>query len=175
VQSHFHSDTFHPTVKAWLFLNDVEEENAAFTYVPGSHRATRRRLAWERRMSLTAAAAGDRLTAEGSFRIAPDQIRRLGYPEPRRLPAKANTLIVADTSGFHARGIPEVPSTRVALWAYSRSNPFLPWTGGDPAAVPFIAGPAVRAFWTVQDLCAGLFGAAERWRWAGIRSPLGPP
>ena len=35
-----HADTFHPTVKAWLFLTDVAEDEGPFTYVPGSHRAT---------------------------------------------------------------------------------------------------------------------------------------
>ena len=35
-----HSDTFHPTVKAWLFLTDVAADEGPFTYVPGSHRLT---------------------------------------------------------------------------------------------------------------------------------------
>src|SRR5882757_9507762 len=53
-QSVLHADTFHPTVKAWLFLTDVAEDAGPFTYVPGSHRLTAERLAWERRMSLAA-------------------------------------------------------------------------------------------------------------------------
>ena len=54
-QTTLHSDTFHSSVKAWLFLNDVSEDDGPFVYVPGSHRPTRRRLAWERRASVTAA------------------------------------------------------------------------------------------------------------------------
>jgi hypothetical protein len=44
-QTRLHADTFHPTVKAWFFLNDVGEDEGPFTYVPGSHRLTARRLA----------------------------------------------------------------------------------------------------------------------------------
>jgi hypothetical protein len=35
-----HADTFHPTVKAWLFLTDVAEDAGPFAYVPGSRRLT---------------------------------------------------------------------------------------------------------------------------------------
>jgi len=175
VQSYFHSDTFHPTVKSWLFLNDVGEDEAAFTYVPGSHRANRRRLAWERKASMEAARSPDPLCQEGSLRILERDLRHLGYPAPRRLAAAANTLIIADTSGFHARGIPSRASTRVSIWAYSRSNPFLPWVSGDLAALPFLQGRAVRLFWAVQDLSKRLLGVSVGWRWAGIRTPLTPP
>src|SRR5215469_5859946 len=53
-QTHLHSDTFHPTVKAWFFLTDVAEDDGPFTYVPGSHRLTEKRLAWERERSIGA-------------------------------------------------------------------------------------------------------------------------
>ena len=35
-QTALHADTFHPTVKAWLFLTDVAADTGPFTYVPGS-------------------------------------------------------------------------------------------------------------------------------------------
>lgn len=35
-QTKLHADTFHPTVKAWLFLTDVAVDEGPFTYVPGS-------------------------------------------------------------------------------------------------------------------------------------------
>ena len=79
IQSFFHSDTFHPTVKSWFFLQDVDDDAAPFAYVPGSHRANKRRLAWERRVSINAHKADDRLTAEGSFRISEREIGQLGY------------------------------------------------------------------------------------------------
>src|ERR1700733_8741009 len=54
IQSFYHSDTFHPTVKSWLFLDDVSPDSTPFTYVPGSPVPNRRRMAWERRTSVTA-------------------------------------------------------------------------------------------------------------------------
>lgn len=175
VQSFFHADTFHPTLKSWLFLDDVEDDAAPFAYVPGSHRVTPRRLAWERRVSLSARDAGDRLTAEGSMRISEAEIRRLGYGEPRRLPVAANTLVVADTSGIHRRSTTERQSTRVSIWAYSRANPFLPWVGGELATLPVVKGLALRAYWAVTDRVKDARKVRRDWRWVGQRSPLTPP
>ena len=101
---------------------------------PARTRANKRRLAWERRVSINASNADDRLTAEGSFRISEREIQQLGYGPPRRMPVAANTLVVADTSGIHRRSTTTIQSARVSIWAYSRSNPFLPWTGGDITA-----------------------------------------
>ncbi len=175
IQSFFHTDTFHPTVKAWFFLQDVEQDAAPFAYVPGSHRANRRKLAWERRVSITAHGAGDRLTAEGSFRITEAEIRRLGYAEPRRMPVAANTLVVADTSGIHRRSTTDKPSVRVSIWAYSRSNPFLPWVGGDPVALPLVKDHAQRLYWWASDRLKDKRRKPRLWRWVGNRTPLAPP
>jgi Phytanoyl-CoA dioxygenase (PhyH) len=170
VQSHFHVDTFHATVKSWLFLDEVAPGEAGFTYVPGSHRPTRRHLAWERRVSITAAQQADRLTGEGSLRIEPHQLARLGYRPPSKLAVAPNTLVIADTSGFHRRGIAEGAACRVSIWAYARANPFLPW------ATPALRLPgAIRAFWAVQDLLARMTGRGNGWRWAGIRTPTMAP
>ena len=71
---------------------------------------------------------------QGSFRIDPAELASLGLPQPRILAVPANTLIVADTFGFHARGPSERPSLRVEIWAYGRRSPFaspaalVPWT-----------------------------------------------
>jgi hypothetical protein len=175
IQSFYHSDTFHPTVKSWLFLDDVSADSTPFTYVPGSHIANRRRMAWERRTSINAAQGDDRLTAEGSFRITEAEIRRLGYGAPVALPVAANTLVVADTSGFHARGTAAGKTTRLSIWAYSRSNPFLPFTGGDLAGLPFVKGHALRIYWALTDRLKDKRKAPRDWRWVGNRSPLAPP
>ncbi|MDB5372385.1 MAG: hypothetical protein JWP04_1027 [Belnapia sp.] len=178
VQSHFHTDTFHPTVKSWLFLTDVAGDAAAFTYVPGSHLPNRRHLAWERRVSVTAATAGDRLTGEGSLRIEPAMLARLGYPAPRKLAVAANTLVIADTSGFHRRGISGGTACRIAIWAYARGSPFQPWTGlgaADSADGKLRGGRLVRLFWAAQDLLGRVTGQRNGWRWVGVRSPATPP
>ena len=46
-QKVLHSDTFHSSMKAWYFIDDVTEDRGPFTYVPGSHRLTWKRLKWE--------------------------------------------------------------------------------------------------------------------------------
>jgi hypothetical protein len=175
IQSFYHSDTFHPTVKSWLFLDDVKADSTPFTYVPGTHIANRRRLAWERRTSMTAHQGTDTLTAEGSFRISEAEIRRLGYGAPVSLPVAANTLVVADTSGFHARGTAAGKTMRLSIWAYSRSNPFLPWTGGDLVGLPFVKAHALRLYWAITDRMKDKRKAPRDWRWVGNRSPLAPP
>ena len=133
-QTFLHADTFHPTVKAWLFLTDVAEDAGPFTYVPGSHRLTGLRLEWERRMSVSARKSPNIEDRQGSFRIDPAELPLLGLPPSLAFAVPANTLIVADTFGFHARGPSERPSLRVEIWAYGRRSPFpspaalVPWT-----------------------------------------------
>jgi hypothetical protein len=123
-QKVFHSDTFHPTMKAWLYLTDVDSSNGTFEYIRRSHRLTLRRLVWEYRKSLSASAAADD-TAEGSFRVQQEDLGFLKPGEPERFAVKKNTLLVADTRGFHRRGEALTGSRRVALHAWSRTNPFV--------------------------------------------------
>jgi hypothetical protein len=174
-QTRLHADTFHPTVKAWFFLTDVGADEGPFIYVPGSHRLTPRRLAWERRVSLTARENPDAESANGSPRIAAAELRRLGLGEARTFAVPCNTLIVADTMGFHARGASARQSARVEIWAYGRRNPFLPWLGFDMAALPLVKGRAVPLYWSTMDLCERLRLAHNPWRAAGTVTPLQPP
>jgi hypothetical protein len=174
-QTRLHADAFHPSVKAWFFLTDVAEGDGPFIYVPGSHKPTRRRLAWERKASVTAAQSSDFQTARGSLRISPDAVRRLGLGEPRAFAVPQNTLVVADTVGFHARGLSVHPSVRVEIWAYGRRNPFLPWLGLDLAAMPLIKGRAVPLYWSMLDLCESLYFGRNPWRSGGIASPVTRP
>ncbi len=174
-QTRLHADTFHPTVKAWFFLTDTGEEEGPFIYVPGSHRPTRRRLAWERRMSLSARGSGDLQASRGSPRIAAADLRRLGLGEPKVFAVPENTLIVADTMGFHARGVAARRAARVEIWAYGRRNPFLPWLGFDPAAFPVIKGRAVPLYWSAMDLREALGLGRNPWRPAGVLTALSPP
>ena len=102
-QLQLHADTFHPSMKAWLFLTDVEEDGRPLTYVAGSHRASPERLDWEHRRSLHVLDEGDRLSERGSLRISPEELSELGLPQPTRFAVPANTLVVIDTFGFHAR------------------------------------------------------------------------
>ncbi len=130
-QQDLHSDTFHPSMKAWLFLSDIGDEDAPLTYVAGSHRLTPARIAWERAKSVDVLASGDRLSQRGSLRITPAELEALGLPAPTRFTVPANTLVVIDTCGFHARGRSSRPTVRTEVWAYCRRSPFIPWSGLD--------------------------------------------
>jgi hypothetical protein len=135
-QTDLHTDTFHPTAKAWLFLTDVAADAMPFVYVPGSHILTPQRLAWEHRMAVAASGGSSQDPSKLVRAIAPDTLAALGLPPPRVIAVPANTLVVADTFGFHARGPSARPTTRVEIWAMGRRNPFLPWAGLDPWALP---------------------------------------
>jgi hypothetical protein len=139
-QTLFHSDTFHSTAKAWYFLTDVAEDGGPLTYVPGSHRMTPARLAWEREQSLTARSNVNSHHASGSFRVSDEQLRDMGYAAPARIAVPANTLVVADTHGFHARAASERPTVRLSLYGSLRRNPFVPWTGLDLFSLPGLKG-----------------------------------
>jgi Phytanoyl-CoA dioxygenase (PhyH) len=174
-QTRLHADAFHSSVKAWFFLTDVNEGDGPFIYVPGSHRPTPRRLAWERNQSVAAGRSPDFQSARGSLRITPEAVRRLGFGEPKIFAVPQNTLVVADTVGFHARGLSSRPSARLEIWAYGRRNPFLPWLGFDLAALPFIKGRAVPLYWSAMDFGERLHLGGNPWRSVGTASPITHP
>jgi hypothetical protein len=174
-QTRLHADAFHSSVKAWFFLTDVGEEEGPFIYVPGSHQLTPARLAWERNASVTAAQSSDFQSARGSLRITREAVRRLGLGEPKVFAVPQNTLVVADTIGFHARGISARAAVRLEIWAYGRRNPFLPWLGFDLAASPFVKGRAVPLYWSAMDLGEKLHLVSNPWRRAGMVSPAAHP
>jgi phytanoyl-CoA dioxygenase PhyH len=167
-QLDLHTDTFHPTVKAWLFLSDVEEHSMPFVYVPGSHRLTPQRLEWERRMSIAASrqaqAAGRAAPHTLTRAISPAMMGELGLPPPRAISVPANTLIVADTFGFHARGASARPTARVEIWAMGRRNPFVPWTGLDPWSIASLGLRKPMLYWKSVDLLERIGLGHQRWR-----------
>ena len=142
-QSDLHSDTFHATAKAWLFLTDVNEDDGPFCYVPGSHKITPERYAWEKSISTDLDAVENTYSRRGSLRVPQDQLEQLGYPQPVKMVVKANTLVVADTHGFHARCASPKDNTRIEIYASLRRSPYLPFIaktfgGLHIAALPFI-------------------------------------
>lgn len=174
-QTDLHIDTFHPTVKAFYFLTDVVEGEGPFVYVPGSHRLTEKRLRWEYEKSIEAATGADRLSARGSLRATPAEVAAMGFAPPRAFVVPANSLVVADTVGFHARGASVRPSVRVEIWTYGRRNPFLPWPGLDVGSVPGIAERRIPWMWQARDLMAKTGLGAQPWKNAGRIRPQDPP
>src|SRR5438270_7942491 len=86
-QRDLHTDTFHPTVKAWLFLTDVTPEAMPFVYVPGSHRLTPQRLEWERRMSIRASERAGQPETQLVRAIPRDELSEVGLPPPELISA----------------------------------------------------------------------------------------
>lgn len=169
-QEALHADAFHSSLKAWLFLNPVAADEAPFRFVPGSHRITPARLDWEYRRSLGDPRALDRLSARGSPRVRAPDLAEMGLPDAKAMAVPANTLLVADTLGFHARGASKRPIERVEIWSYSRRNPFLPWLGGDILSLPGLAERRVGWLWTARDKFAHRIG--QPWRSVGVRKAV---
>ncbi len=169
-QQVLHADSFHASMKAWLFLNPVAKEDGPFTYVRGSHRFTPKRLEWEHDRSLADPKSIDRLSARGSPRVDASGLTQMGLPAAEALALPENTLVVADTGGFHARGAAEKAGERVEIWSYARRNPFLPWLGGDPLSIPGIAEKRVGWLWSFRDRFEKTIG--QPWQDVGRRRPM---
>lgn len=168
-QNDLHMDTFHPTVKAWLWLDDVSDEMGPFAYVKGSHRLTRRRLAWHKRRSVLAATGGP---TGGSFRVSDAERVRMGLPEPHRFAVPGGTFVVGDTFGLHRRSRASVPTRRVEIWASSRPNPFYPFVRNWFWPLPGLAGREA-ALWQKLATFAHRHGLRERKDWYPV-GEVGP-
>ncbi|PYD62556.1 phytanoyl-CoA dioxygenase family protein [Gluconacetobacter entanii] len=172
-QTDLHADTFHPTVKAWFTLTDVKADGGPLVYVPGSHRITPGRMAWEKTMSMGAAQAQNRLTGRGSPRVTREELAGMGYGPPVTLDVPVNSLIVADTGGFHARGHSAEAGIRAEIWAYGRHNPFfsLPvniWR------IATLGQRRVRWGWAIGDRLAALGLKRQVWHPCVNRSAFDP-
>ncbi len=162
-QKVLHSDTFHPTVKAWFFLHEVTAGHGPFTYVPGSHRLSLARLRWEYRRSVVASRLRDGYSEKGSFRVDEAELPSLGLPPPRAFTVPANTLVVADTCGMHCRGNAAPGARRLEIWAYSRLNPFNPWPGINSSFRGRLFTTLLRQKWDRLDRQAAAKGELSSW------------
>lgn len=129
LQKLLHRDSFHNVLKYWYFLEDVEPNDGPFAYVPGSHIMTTERLAWERKKALQACGVvkkenGKNYPRSGSFRIDDVDLAQLGLPQAESIVVPANTLVLADTNGFHRRGDAKIGTHRMALYGWKRPWPF---------------------------------------------------
>lgn len=119
IQKVCHSDVFYPCMKFWYFPEDVSESDGPFMYAKGSTQMTEEQLDFFYRESIAVAEdTWDRKRnkghGEGSFRALPEDLQQMNLNlEP--ITAKANSLVIADTSGFHCRGDVESTAMRNAL------------------------------------------------------------
>ncbi|MDQ6434330.1 phytanoyl-CoA dioxygenase family protein [Mesorhizobium sp. LHD-90] len=167
-QTRLHTDTFHPTMKAWLFLEDVAPDQGPFTYVPGSHLPTERRQAWHKRRSVL---SSEGALKGGAFRVTDAELRHLHLPPRHVFAVPGNTLVVADTFGLHARGLSARSSTRVEIYASMRPNPFNPLTFLDTAWIPLVRGRKVLIGWWLEDMLVCLGLGRRIWKAAGRVNP----
>ncbi len=171
-QKNLHSDTFHPTMKSWYFLDDVDEKNGPFTYVPASNRLSRARLAWEYKKSIQISAQGDRYSGNGSLRLSDEDANEMGLNPPRSFKVAANTLVVANTHGFHCRGQASEKSTRTEFWTISRSNPFNPFPGIDHPWLAKLQNRAVGLYRQHLDKKAEKNGSVSSWHVIDARNTV---
>jgi len=117
---YIHADVHFPTIKAWLYLNDVDQTNGATMYALGSQRITMARLAYEYDASVRVAQAKTQgalhsETPYGLVRMPTrEQLQRMGVREVP-MSGRANTLFIANTQGFHRRGDFQQGKTRDLL------------------------------------------------------------
>jgi hypothetical protein len=97
----FHFDTWHPNVKAFLYLTDVEASCGPFRYLAGSHR----KADWRRKRELEFETEGWDGSWGHYFPSEVDYLKRTYGFEERVFTAKAGTLIMGDYRGLH-RGTP---------------------------------------------------------------------
>jgi hypothetical protein len=114
-QTDLHIDAPFDTHKLWLYLDEVTRDDAHFVYVPGSHK-----LDWTRLQREYLESIGEN---RRSRPVSIAEVDRRGL-ETRSVTCAPNTLVLANTCGYHCRsqGAPGV--TRRALHMMFRSNPF---------------------------------------------------
>jgi hypothetical protein len=157
-QKTLHADTFHPSMKSWLYLQDVDGRDGPLIYFPGSQRLTWRRIVWEYRRSLIAKNLKDGHSENGSFRATREDLAVLGLPDPVALIVPANSLVIANTFGFHCRGQAAPGRTRREVWCYSRVNPFNPLPGVDWRPLNRLRYRVYQAYWRYRDRQAAAAG-----------------
>ena len=98
-----HFDVSYPTVKCFMYLNDVDEKNAAFRFARRSQKMTLARLWMEYKMSVPFWL----WSKEDRIKVTPEVKRSFIDSHGMTLDSingKANTLIIANTMGLHRRG-----------------------------------------------------------------------
>jgi hypothetical protein len=173
-QIQLHSDTFHPSMKAWLFLTDVADDGRPLTYVAGSHRLTPERAAWERARS-AAIADADRLSQRGSLRIAEEELAGLGLPPPTRFAVPPTRWSRSTPAASTPAPIPTIrrcgsncgPIAAARRSCRGREGDLLSWR---PIAIRRADGWLGAGV----DWLAARGWMVQHWRRAGRRRPIEP-
>jgi hypothetical protein len=104
-----HVDAFSKEFKSFLYLDDVDEGNGPFAYIPGTQRSHARRVLKQLRQGSHATGFTD------------EELKDVIGREVK-LTGEAGTLILADVRGFH-RGTPQLDRSRSVLVNYLFERP----------------------------------------------------
>lgn len=119
IQKVCHSDVFYPCVKYWYFPDAVEEDQGPFLFAKNSVELTHEILQFHYRESVLVVnnkwdPTRNKGHGEGSFRAIGNDLQEMNLKlEP--ITCKPNTLVIANTSGFHCRGDAKQRHVRNAL------------------------------------------------------------
>eukprot|EP00470_Lotharella_oceanica_P014370 CAMPEP_0170196584 /NCGR_PEP_ID=MMETSP0040_2-20121228/64283_1 /TAXON_ID=641309 /ORGANISM="Lotharella oceanica, Strain CCMP622" /LENGTH=133 /DNA_ID=CAMNT_0010446029 /DNA_START=1 /DNA_END=402 /DNA_ORIENTATION=- len=127
-QYQMHVDTFHAAYKIWIYQNETTPEQGPLNFVRGSHRNTKGKLQWLYNVTIPPAS---HVLREPSIRLNVDETL-LGFQKREVMTTPANSFVIADTSGFHARGLAEPGTIRHAMRIEG------PYDGGLPRKNPFV-------------------------------------
>jgi Phytanoyl-CoA dioxygenase (PhyH) len=117
-QTRLHSDIFFSSHKVWFYLSDVEEADGPLVFVERSHRLAPRQLCYLYYDSWTRSEDSD-----PSRRVQPREVEGRGFRESVFTCPK-NTLVVANTCGYHRRLQGEAGRDRLSIHLELRANPF---------------------------------------------------
>jgi hypothetical protein len=113
-----HTDTFFSNQNAWFFVEDCPLEAGPFVYGAGSHRVTLRRLLFQYVSSLRSF-----FGETGSARLTPG-FQKMMSVDLKPIVVRANTLLISNNFGFHARGIGKAGAQRSAFKMSLKETPF---------------------------------------------------
>ncbi len=117
-QTKLHSDTWFNTHKIWFYLDDVEIKDGPLIYVKKSHRLTLTQLVYVYR----SCRRNDR--RQGSRSISEAELARQALRETA-ITCPRNTLVIANTYGYHRRLPRSAGGKRLSLHVALRDNPFV--------------------------------------------------
>jgi hypothetical protein len=120
--NNLHFDAPLRVLKAFYFIGDANEENGTFYYCLGSQkRNTLKRLLFEYKLSVRYAMnrgntehGGEYMDNEPWVKITKEEMEQHGLKETPMV-VRANTMLFANTGGFHRRGLFRSPGARESV------------------------------------------------------------
>lgn len=154
-QYHLHSDTFQPCVKVFYYINEIKENEGSFCFVKGSTRIENKKMlewlyessclsldetnediydilpyklnsdtfdTWGKPVKCTFSPRLGRKLTDEQLNV---KLNAMDLPNMTPILGKGNTLVIADTSGFHRRERANQGVVRTTLRSGQRFNPFM--------------------------------------------------